>query len=662
MDIIDRLNKISLWGLRLTPIVLLCLLMFQYHIIGRITFIIEALILFEYYILVVIKFPKHEIAEGPLTLLLFQLSIVVYALIENEIVKPSSPFTIRIIASAFLIAYMFMTYWIIKGFVLQKKEEELCIPDCPSVDSVNHTPEAVCLLNAVDEVDKMQLSFEEQRTNIDDLKVPIPSAPSEDNPAPFVNYLKEVSDLPTRYPALASLEQFFEIMCANQDWDNFFNSLESSFDIAATGTGDYLHGLKDVLFDTRHAITEYIHHPDHETTSKLIEHALKTFTEDAHSSYFRICLSHAEGIGGKAAYVLRKFATDSLKGGAESFVNSEDLHHLNADLADSFHEAFDNITSSVPQEIDVDIFSPDFDGSGHFPFITTAIEAFKLANKWTDGDIDMVSAAEKSAVKIAGTAGGAYMGSAIGTLICPGVGTAIGAMIGGWLGRRAANSVNRQELERLQQIYEEEYNRLNDLAVQAKQVITSAQQTTANQIMDVAIEEHASFENAKESDPFEKIRNNELVYAVDIILRSYIIYFLKEQQNQNSTDKKLKSYIPTLEQIRLYPKESLELMLAAQKHIKTQYNEDEYYNYEVVIQACIEMMVKNLALYKTLQCTWYTEMYDAYRRSISNVLSRSDSHIKEYVDIVRSENDKIDRQKQVVDEAEQNVRDEARTL
>ena len=180
--------------------------------------------------------------------------------------------------------------------------------------------------------------------------------------------------------------------------------------------------------------------------------------------------------------------------------------------------------------------------------------------------------------------------------------------------------------------------------------------------MDVAIEEHASFENAKDSDPFEKIRNNELVYAVDIILRSYIIYFLKEQQNQNSTDKKLKSYIPTLEQIRLYPKESLELMLAAQKHIKTQYNEDEYYNYEVVIQACIEMMVKNLALYKTLQCTWYTEMYDAYRRSISNVLSRSDSHIKEYVDIVRSENDKIDRQKQVVDEAEQNVRDEARTL
>ena len=55
-------------------------------------------------------------------------------------------------------------------------------------------------------------------------------------------------------------------------------------------------------------------------------------------------------------------------------------------------------------------------------------------------------------------------------------------------------------------------------------------------------------------------------------------------------------------------------------------------------------------------------MYDAYRRSISNVLSRSDSHIKEYVDIVRSENDKIDRQRQVVDEAEQNVRDEARTL
>ena len=662
MDIVNRLNRISLWGLRLTPIVLLCLLTFQYHVFGRVTFIIETLILVEYYLLVAVKMPRYKIAEGPLILLLFQLSIVVYVLIEYEIVNPSSSLSARVLASVFLIAYMFITFRIFKGFVLHKKEEEFSIPECPSIDSVEHTPEATCLLNAVEEVDKMQLSFEEQRANIDELKIPIPSAPSEDNPTPFVNYLKEVSDLPTRYPALASLEQFLEIMCANQDWNNIFHSLEYSLDIAATGMGDYLLGLKDVLTATRHAITEYFHHPDHETTSKLFEHAIKTFTEDAHSSYFRLCLSHAEGIGGKTAYVLRKFATDSLKGGAESFINFEDLHHLNADLANSFQETFDSITSSVPQEIDVDIFSPDFDGSGHFPFITTAIEAFRLADKWTDGDIDMVSAAEKSAIKVAGTAGGAYMGSAIGTLICPGVGTAIGTMVGGWLGRRTANSVNRQELEQLQQIFEEEYNRLNDLAVQAQQVIASAQQTTANQIMNVAIEEYSSFEETKDSNPFEKIRNNELVYAVGIILRSYIIYFFKEQQKQNLADKKLKSYIPTLEQIRLYPKESLELMLAASKYIKTQYNEDEYYNYEVVIQVCIEMMVKNLALYKTLQCTWYTEIYDAYRRSISNVLSRSDSHIKEYVDIVKSENDRIDRQKQVVDEVEQNVRDEARTL
>lgn len=661
MDIIDRINKLSLWGLRLTPIIILCLLTFIYHVLGTATFIIEALILVGYYILVALKVSKYEIAEGVLTLLLFQLSIVVYTLIEYEIVSTSS-FIAMAITLTFLFAYILMTYYIIKGFVLIKKEEEIRLPERPKLEYVEHTPATFCLLETFDEVDEMQKSFAEQRIYIDELEVPIPSAPSEDNPAPFVNYLKQVSDLPTRFPIFASLEQFLEIMCANQNWDNMFNSLESSFDIAATGVEDYMHGLKNVLSSTRHAITEYVHHPDPETTSNLVEHALKTFTEDAHSTFFRLSLSHAEGIGGKAAYVLRKLATDSLKGGTESFINSDELHHLNEDLANSFYEAFDSITSSIPQEIDLDIFSPDFDGSGHFPYITTAIEAYRLAGKWSDGNVDMVRAAEKSAIKIAGTAGGAYMGSAIGTLICPGVGTAIGAMVGGWLGRKTANSANRKELERLQQIYEKEYEQLKILANQAQNTIVSAQETTANKIMNVAIEEHKVFEKAKDSDPLEKIRNNELLYAVDIILRSYILYLYNELQSKKPTYKKLKSYIPTIEQIRFYPRESLELMLAAQQHINSQYGEEEYYNYKLVIEACTEMMVKNLTLYKILQCTWYTEMYDSYRRSISNVLTRSDSHIKKYVETVKSENEKINNQKRIVDNAEHNVKDEARTL
>ena len=662
MDVIDRINNVMLWGLRLVPIAVLCLVSFHYHKIGMSTSILGLLILCEYYALVIFKFPKYEIAEGPLVLFLFQLSIVVYGVGELNIVDFHSSFKARLAGGIFLLAYSFLSFWIAKGFIIMKKESEERELEKPICNDTLYTKEAKCLLASANEIENMQQQFLEQRLSVDNLSVPIPSLPTEENPVPFVDYLKSVSNLPSDYPALASLEQFLGTMYANQNWDNSFEVLEDSISSVTSGTGQYLVGLKDLLAETKHAVADYIHHPDSETTSRLIKNALKTFSDDVHSDFFRLSFEHAEGVGGKAAYVLRKFATDSLKGGAESFLNSEDLNNLNSNLASTFHDAFEHIVSSTPHEVDIDIFSPDFDGSAHFPFITTAIEAVRLADKWTDGDVDMVSAAEKSAVKVIGTGGGAYIGGAIGTLICPGVGSAIGAMVGGWLGRKFANNINRQELERLQAEYENQYNLLLELAEQAKRHITLAQSETTSLISNLAKEEYQVFENAKNSTPFENVCHNELLYAVDIILRDYILYFVHIQKKEGNSVTKLYSCLPSLEQIRVYPKESLELMLSVQSYIKGAYSESEYYDFELILQACVEMMIKNVVLYKTLQCTWYTEIYDSYKKSISKVLTGSDSYIKGYVETVKSEKEIIQRQKQNVDDAESRVRAEARTL
>ena len=662
MDIIDRINNIMLWGLRLVPIAILCLMVFEYHRIGMITFILELLVLCEYYILVIFKFDKYNIAEGALLLFIFQLSIVIYAIGELDIVDFQSSFGARLAAGLFLLAYSVLSFWIAKGFIIIKEEEEERKLEIPVPRNTSFTDEAKCLLASVDEIDNMQQSFLEQRLSVDHLSVPIPSLPTEETPTPFVDYLKKVSNLPTDYPALASLEQFLGTMYANQNWDNTFDILEDSVSSAASESGHYLVGLKKLLVDTKDSISDYIHHPDSETTSLLIKNVVKTFSDDFHSSYFRLGLEHAEGLGGKAAYVLRKFATDSLKGGTESFINSDELQNLNSNLVSSFHDAFDHIVSSTPHEIDIDIFSPDFDGSAHFPFITTAIEAFRLADKWTDGDVDMVSAAEKSAVKVVGTGGGAYIGGAIGTLICPGVGSAIGALVGGWLGRKFANNLNRQELERLQEEYESQYNHLLELAEQAKNHIASAQLETSALISQLAKKEHQVFETAKESTPFEKICHNELLYAVDIIIRDYILYVVNLQNKEGKSVSELYSYLPSIDQIRVYPKESLKLMISSQSAIKGSCPDSDYYDFDVILQACIEMMIKNVALYKTLQCIWYTEIYDAFKTSISRVLTESDSYIKEYVEIVESERQIVQRQKQNVDDAESRVRSEARTL
>lgn len=105
MDIIDRINNIMLWGLRLVPIAILCLMVFEYHRIGMITFILELLVLCEYYILVIFKFDKYNIAEGALLLFIFQLSIVIYAIGELDIVDFQSSFGARLAAGLFLLAY-----------------------------------------------------------------------------------------------------------------------------------------------------------------------------------------------------------------------------------------------------------------------------------------------------------------------------------------------------------------------------------------------------------------------------------------------------------------------------------------------------------------------------------------------------------------------------
>lgn len=47
------------------------------------------------------------------------------------------------------------------------------------------------------------------------------------------------------------------------------------------------------------------------------------------------------------------------------------------------------------------------------------------------------------------------------------------------------------------------------------------------------------------------------------------------------------SYLPTEDQMRKYPYESLELMLSAQYRFK-ELNEDKYYNFELVINTCMK--------------------------------------------------------------------------
>lgn len=61
--------------------------------------------------------------------------------------------------------------------------------------------------------------------------------------------------------------------------------------------------------------------------------------------------------------------------------------------------------------------------------------------------------------------------------------------------------------------------------------------------------------------------------------------FLSSIQEQYS-DPTLFSYIPTIDQMREYPYESLKLMLSAHRKIQKKYN-DKYYNFELIVNTCL---------------------------------------------------------------------------
>lgn len=659
MNIIDKINNITFWLVRLLPIVVICLLTFKYYVFGIETLILETLILAEYYLLVTVKFNKFEIAEGPLVLLLSQLSIVVYAVSELNIVTIDSPILSRVIFVLVLFLYLYLTYLFARGFVfvkIEKESDDINLPICN--DSIL-TGESKVLLLCFDEIDNIQQTFLEHRMAINNLSVPVPQEIVNGDSNVCTDYIKTLSDLPNQNPSLASLEQFYEIMAANQNWEGIFDSVQTALGEISSDVGHYVVEWKSILSDAGHNLADYVHHPDPDTTANLLSNLVKVSNHIMDSPIAKHGFAHAaEGFGGVPFYITKKFSSVLAKSSFETFADTAHIHDINEEFISDLHDAWNDMISNASNSVEVDVFSPDFDGSAQFPFISTAIEACRLVGKFTDGDVDMVSAAEKSAVKIAGTASGAYIGSAIGTFLCPGVGTAIGAMVGSWFGRRTANDINRQELKRLQKEYENEYENLLRIAEDAKRNIENIQQNTTDQIISVAVYEHEQFELMKCSNPFEELNIDGVLYAVDMVLYD----FLMQELRKGKASRELLKYIPTKNQIRLFPKESLKLMLSYHSMVNESGQEDEYYNFNMILETCIEMMLKKVVLCETIQCGWYTEIYTSYKESVSNILVKSNQFMEDFVRFVVRENNKVDNQKRIVIAAEQRVKDEAKTL
>lgn len=611
----------------------------------------------------------YNISRGTMYLLAIQYSILTIALLEYHIVNivnvlHSSWWTISI-AVLVLSLYIAMNCYIIKGFLLSKYDDgkDVLMPIYRNEDL---TKESKCVFEAAINYSTIVSKQQEEIKNLENIQIPVPEEPSDNNKTPFVNYLKNLSNVPKSHAEFATLEQFILSVADKSGFYDFGDNIIHNLDEMLHDGVSYAAGLKDIVIDAKSSFADYISHHDHDTTYKLLSNIKKCITSDVHSPKFKFDIAHSHGEYGHFSTVIKHVTKDIGKGGAETFFDSDQLDNLNEDFAEHFSQHIDDIANSIPTSVDIDVWDSDFDCDAHFPLITTAIEVFKLGSKSLDDDVDMGSAIGKSINKIGLTAGGAYLGGVLGTLVFPGIGTLVGSMIGGWLGKKGAHSINTAELKRLQNELSEQIEILQQAAKEAQNNIEQYQKETTLNISSIAKDKNIVFEDIKKDNPFEEYSQNTMLIAVSIIIRDYLKHIIKNcEDDPNITSnqiQQLRQYIPSNAQINRYPQESLGLLLSSQKYIKNNINEDYRYNSELMNEICLKTIVKSITILKSLQALWYNKIFVEYKDSIYSIMKESNEHIKEYVENVDKEKKRIDEELDKVERIKKEVENEAKTL
>lgn len=612
----------------------------------------------------------YEISRGAIYLLAIQYSVLSVCIFGYHIINLDKiqigSLGLKLFVAIIILAYLLMNYLIIKGFLFTKIHTQEDVK-APKFETHDLSAEANCIFEATKSYSEIVSQHHIQMEELQGLNIPVPQEPSETNKTPFVDYLKELSDMPKSHASLASLEQFALAIADKSGLYDFGDKIIDNLQGLAKDGVDYVVDLKDVLLSSKESFADYLSHHDHETTHTLLDNIKHCIYSDFHGAKIRFDLSHAHGEYDKLGTVLKHLASDTGKGSVETFFDSDKLDEINHNFAEQFSEHIDDIASSMPTDVDIDVWNPDFNCDAHFPLITTAIETFKLGSKYfSDDDINMRSAFEKSATKIGMTAGGAYLGSALGTLVFPGVGTMIGAMIGGWLGKKGAHSINTAELKRLQDELAKQVQVIQDTAKLAQENILRYQEETTANISAIANRENQAFQSIKDDDPFQSYSENTMLFATALIYRDYIVQLICDLNNDDDTQKKhaqiLEQYLPSSQQIKLYPRESLGLLLSSQKYIVNNMEEDYRYNSSLMNEICLSSVVKSIAVLKSLQALWYNKIYTEYKDSIYKVMKESNGQIEAYVDNIDAEKKRIDDEVDKASHIKKQVEDEAKTL
>ena len=512
-------------------------------------------------------------------------------------------------------------------------------------------------------LDNLILKLKEEEEALSQLEIPVPAMPTEINPAPYIDYVKEISEIGKSHNKFASLEQLLLSVTSFPNLDGWSSDLLKTFKamghVPATAGGGIASAVE--------SMKSFVHHPDNDTSSELMSNIIERLKDSGHSQFFRTKLIHFHN---KFGTLFSECLKDAGKGTADTFIPCDLGSRIHDSLGDA-EGAFEDLFHHFIPEFDLsgdEMFEAGFDFEGHFPIITTAREVFKNIGRHNDGNVDMESSIQHSLTKVAGVAGGAGIGALIGSVVFPGVGTVIGSMIGGWLERSGATKLNIAEFERLRSEFEAEKNELDRLVTSAQESIRNKQISVNTAIRDKAVKYNEYYKTVQQISPLSEFNVGLLQKTISIIIYDYIWdcaeqYSPKNKVCNNEKYTALLNILPTRYEMANHKDHMFRMLSDIDCMISLGYiDEPKFMELRKICTVFQQVIMEQAISLQALHLVWMEQTRLLYTSSIRQLTKTMESefeslnnHVKWQESIVKGQSDKCE---QLVKAAN----DEAKTL
>lgn len=524
------------------------------------------------------------------------------------------------------------------------------------------TERVIRLRKALKAFNKLDKRLRREENALFNLEIPVPYAPTETNPAPYIEYVGKIADMGKTHPEVASLEQLLLSVTSFSSIDGWEDSLFKTFKALGGIESVVQHSLRDTIT----SMGKYAIHPDKETSHTLLSNILEHLHESGESQYFKFKLLKSSN---KIVAIGKEFAKDGTKGFFDTFSPEDFKDNLHASYED-FQESVADFFHHFEPEFNMpgeELFEPDFDFTGHFPIISTTKELFKNIGRYQDGDIDMGKSVAHSLTKIAGTSGGAALGALIGSVVFPGVGSIIGGMIGSWLGRSGASKLNAMEFERLKEEFESEKIKLDDIILQAQESIKEKQIAVNMSITEKAEESNIKYKSNIEASPLEAFNVSVIHWAIVIMISDYIWDCAEQYSPKSSKYDKLKyeSLIDlraTKMEILTNPSQAAFRMLSGlEGMLDRDIEEPGYLKLDFICDTLYDSILNYALSMQTLHLVWMEHTRLLYTTCVREVTETVESEFDSLNRVVKDQEDRVKSQSDKCKELASAAEREAKT-